>query len=89
MSDTTRLGFVKRSAAAAAGMTAVGALFAEEADAKAARSSGPVVAYIHKPANGEIVVMHGTQQVKVRDRQLAAKIAHAAPTHQASHKSHK
>ena len=78
MSDTTRLGFVKRSAATAAGMTAVGALFAEEADAKAARRSGPVVAYIGKPANGEIIVMHGKQQRKIRDRKLAARLARAA-----------
>ena len=78
MSDTTRLGFVKRSAATAAGMTAVGALFAEEADAKAARRSGPVVAYIRKPANGEIIVMHGKRQVKLHDRDLAARLARAA-----------
>ena len=78
MSDTTRLGFVKRSAATAAGMTVVGALVAEDADAKAARRSGPVVAYIHKPANGEILVMHGEHQVKLRDRKLAARLARAA-----------
>ena len=35
MSDSTRRGFVKNSAAAAAGMTVVGALVAEQADAKA------------------------------------------------------
>jgi hypothetical protein len=78
MSDTTRLGFVKRSAATAAGMTVVGAIVAEEADAKVARRSGPVVAYIHKPASGEIVVMHGNHQVKMRDRKLAARLARAA-----------
>jgi hypothetical protein len=78
MSDTTRLGFVKRSAAAAAGMTVVGGVVAEQADAKAARRSGPVVAYIHKPASGEIVVMHGKRQVKLRDRKLAAQLARAA-----------
>lgn len=75
MSDTTRLGFVKHSAAAAAGMTVVGAIVAEEADAKVARRSGPVVAYIQKPGNGEIIVMHGKRQVKFRDRRLAAQIA--------------
>lgn len=77
MSDTTRSGFVKRSAAAAAGMTVVGALMAEDADAKAAARSGPVVAYIRTPKNGEIIVMHGKQQVKLRDRKLAARLAHA------------
>ena len=77
MSDTTRRAFVKGSAATAAGMTVVGAMFAEEADAKAARNSGPVVAYIHKPSTGEIVVMHGKRQVKVRDRKVAARLARA------------
>jgi hypothetical protein len=78
MSDTTRLGFVKRSAATAAGMTVVGALVAEDADAKVARRSGPVVAYIRKPGNGEIILMHGKHQVKVHDRKLAARLARAA-----------
>ena len=78
MSDTTRLGFVKRSAATAAGMTVVGALVAEDADAKVARRSGPVVAYVHKPASGEIVVMHGKHQITLHDRKLAAQLAHAA-----------
>lgn len=78
MSDTTRLEFVKRSAAAAAGMTVVGALIADEADAKTARRSGPVVAYIRKPSNGEILVMHGKRQVKLHDRKLAAQLARAA-----------
>ena len=78
MSDTTRRAFVKRSAATAAGMTVVGALVTEEADAKVAHRSGPVVAYIHKPASGEIIVMHGKRQVKLRDRKLAARLARAA-----------
>ena len=52
MSDTTRRGFVKNSAAAAAGMTVVGALVAEQADAKVAAKSGPVVAYIRDPPHG-------------------------------------
>lgn len=77
MSDTTRLAFIKRSAATAAGMTVVGALAAEDADAKVARKSGPVVAYIKKPASGEIVVMQGKKQLVVHDKKLAARIAHA------------
>lgn len=78
MSDTTRRAFVKRSAAAAAGMTVVGAIVAEEADAKVAARSGAVVAYINHPANGEIEVMSGERQVKLHDRKLAAKLARAA-----------
>ncbi|HEV3387708.1 MAG TPA: twin-arginine translocation signal domain-containing protein [Solirubrobacteraceae bacterium] len=78
MSESTRRGFVKRSAAAAAGMTVVGALAAEQADAKAAAKSGPVVAYIREPRTGEITVMAGERQVKLEDRKLAARLARAA-----------
>lgn len=79
MSDTsTRRAFVKKSATAAAGMTVVGALVAEEADAKVARKKGPVVVYIKKPANGEIIVMHGKKQVHFRNKKLAAEIARHA-----------
>jgi len=81
MSDSTRLDFIKRSAATAAGMTVVGAIVAEDADAKVARKSGPLVAYIKKPASGEIVVMHGSEQIVVRDKKLAARIAHAGQSH--------
>ena len=85
MSDTTRLGFIKRSAATAAGMTVVGAIVAEDADAKVARKSGPLVAYIKKPGSGEIVVMHGKEQIVVHDKKLAARIAHAGKSHAGHH----
>ena len=78
MSDSTRRGFVKNSAAAAAGATVVGALLAEQADAKAAAGSGPIVAYIREPHTGEISVMAGERQVKLHDRKIAARIARAA-----------
>jgi hypothetical protein len=78
MSDSTRRGFVKNSATAAAGMTIVGALVAEQADAKAAARSGPVVAYIRDPRTGEISVMAGEREVKLHDRKIAARIARAA-----------
>jgi hypothetical protein len=78
MSDSTRRGFVKNSAAAAAGMTVVGALVAEQADAKAAAGSGPVVAYIRNPRTGEISVMAGEREVKLQDRKIAARLARAA-----------
>lgn len=77
MSDTTRLAFIKRSAAGAAGMTVIGAMVAEEADAKVAKKSGSIVAYIKKPANGEIILMHADKQIVVHDKKLAARIAHA------------
>lgn len=89
MSDSTRRGFVKSSAAAAAGMTVVGALVAEEADAKVAAHSGPVVAYVRNPRTGEVFVMAGEHQVMVHDRKLAARLAraahHNAPHHNAGH----
>ena len=78
MSDSTRRGFVKNSAAAAAGATVVGALIADQADAEAAAGSGPIVAYIREPGSGEISVMAGERQVKLVDRQIAARIARAA-----------
>ena len=78
MSDSTRRGFVKNSATAAAGMTIVGALVAEQADAKAAARSGPVVAYIRDPRTGEISVMAGEREVKVHDRKIASRLARAA-----------
>jgi hypothetical protein len=78
MSDSTRRGFVKNSAAAAAGVTVIGALVAEEADAHAVAASGPIVAYIREARTGEISVMAGERQVKLHDRKIAARIARAA-----------
>jgi len=78
MSDSTRRGFVKNSTAAAAGMTVVGALVAEQADAKAVAGSGPVVAYIRNPRTREISVMAGEREVKLQDRKIAARLARAA-----------
>ena len=78
MSDSTRRGFVKNSAAAAAGATVVGAMMAEQADAHAAAASGPIVAYIREPHTGEISIMAGERQVKLQDRKIAARIARAA-----------
>jgi hypothetical protein len=78
MSDSTRRGFVKNSAAAAAGATVIGALMADQADAHAAADSGPIVAYIREPRTGEISVMAGERQVKLTDHKIAARIARAA-----------
>jgi hypothetical protein len=80
MSDSTRRGFVKNSAAATAGMTAIGALLAESAnaDADAHPGSEPVVAYVRDPGSGEISIMAGEREVTVQDPRLAARIARAA-----------
>jgi len=78
MSESTRRGFVKTSAAAAAGMTVIGALAAEEAEAKRAAHSGPVVAYVRNARTGEIAVMAGQREVTVHNRKLATQITRAA-----------
>jgi hypothetical protein len=78
MSDSTRRGFVKSSAAAAAGMTVVGALMAEDADAKPVKHARPIVAYIHDARNGEISLNTGEHTVKLTDRKIAARLARAA-----------
>jgi hypothetical protein len=78
MSGSTRRGFVKNSATAAAGMTVIGALMAEQADAKRHAKSGPVVAYVRDARKGEISLMTGEREVKVHNRKLAASIARAA-----------
>jgi len=72
VSELTRRGFVKSSAAAAAGMTVAGALRAEEASAEAGQE--PLVAYVSDPGKGEISVMRGDREVRVRDKKLAARI---------------
>ena len=82
MSDLTRRGFVKNSAAATAGITVIGALLAEQADAHPAEVGGDgdtaVVAYVRDPGKGDISVLRGDREVHVHDRKLAAAIARAA-----------
>lgn len=79
MSDLTRRGFVKSSAGAAAGITAVGALVAAtQAEAEGDAGSGPVIAYVKNPRKGEISVMSGDREVVVHDRKLAAQITRKA-----------
>jgi hypothetical protein len=79
VSDLTRRGFVKNSAGAAAGMTAIGALVAERANADGgAVGSEPVVAYVSNPRTGEISVMAGDREVTFRDPSLAVRIVRAA-----------
>ncbi len=79
MADLTRRGFVRNSAATAAGMTVIGSLVAVEgASADSANASGPVVAYVSDARKGEISVMAGDREVSVRDPKLAAQIVRAA-----------
>ena len=82
MSDLTRRGFVKNSAAATAGMTVIGALLSGSADAHQGAADGDgnraVLAYVRDPRKGEIAVLRGNREVHVHDRRLAAAIARAA-----------
>jgi hypothetical protein len=79
MSDLTRRGFVKNSAAATAGITVIGALLADQADAHPGEpGSQAVVAYVRDPRKGDIAVLSGDREVHVHDRKLAAAIARAA-----------
>jgi len=79
VSDLTRRNFVRNSAITAAGMTAIGAIAADVADADSgAAESEPVVAYVSDPRKGEISVMKGEREVKLRNRKLARDISRAA-----------
>ena len=78
MSDLVRRDFVKNSALTAAGMTVIGAIAADIASADSgAAGSEPVVAYVSDPSKGEISVMKGEREVKLRDRRLARDISRA------------
>ena len=79
VSDVTRRDFVRKSAVTAAGMTVIGAIAADVASAdSAAAGSEPVVAYVSDPSKGEISLMKGEREVKLRDHKLARDIARAA-----------
>ena len=78
MSEITRLGFMKSSAAAVAGFTVIGSLTADRAEAATGHvGSESVVAYMKNPGSGEITVMSGHREVTLHDEKLAARIAQA------------
>jgi hypothetical protein len=59
-------------------MTAIGAIAADVASADSgAAGSEPVVAFVSDPRTGEISVMKGDREVKLRDRKLARDISRA------------
>jgi D-arabinose 1-dehydrogenase-like Zn-dependent alcohol dehydrogenase len=75
MKEMTRAGFVKSSAAAVVGASALGAIATGTAEADEHAGSEPVVAYVRNPSKGEIAVMSGEREVVLRDRRLAARLA--------------
>ena len=77
MTDLTRRGFVKGSAGAAAGLSVLSALLAEQADAHGEPGSRAIIAYVRNPARGEIAVMTADREVRIHDRKLAARLARA------------
>jgi hypothetical protein len=90
MSELTRRGFVTRSASTAVGMTAIGAMLADQAQAADKVRSGhrteshgptgsePVVAFVRDPRSGEVSLMSGEREVRLHDPKLAARISRAA-----------
>ena len=75
MQELTRAAFVKSSAAAVVGASAIGAIATAAAEADEHPGNEPVVAYIKNPSKGEISVMSGKREIVVRDRKLASRIA--------------
>jgi hypothetical protein len=79
MSDLTRRRFVKNSAVTTVGLTVLGVTDAAAAvNDRDGAGSEPVVAYVSDPSKGEISVMTGEREVKLRDRKFAAAISRAA-----------
>ena len=82
MDDVTRRSFVKTGAGAAAGLVAMGALGAADAEAEERHHHGhrsePIVAWLGDPRDGRITVMSGKREVTIRDHKLAARLARAA-----------
>ena len=78
MSEITRLGFMKSSAATVAGFTVIGSLTADRADAATGDTgTGTGRGVPEAPQHREITVMSGHREVTFRDKKLAARIAHA------------
>jgi len=74
MNSSTRRGFLALSAvgvaAVAAAPSALAAGTSEEATDATGTASGPVVAYVHDAARGEVSVMRGEREVIVHDPAL-------------------
>ena len=83
----TRLSFLKASAGAAAGATAVAvpaAVVANEHSAEVTEPTTPnprepVMAYVRDARRGEVTLMHGTSETTYRDPALVKRLLKAAP----------
>ncbi len=79
MAESTRRGFLTM---AGAGAVAVGAASVAPAAAGPAQApadaQGPLVVYVSDMQHGELTLMHGEREVVIHDRDLAARLAHAA-----------
>lgn len=82
MSSSTRRGFLALSAmgvvAVAAAPSALAARPTPEATDATSTASGPVVAYVHDAARGEVSVMRGEREVVVHDPALVRLITRHA-----------
>jgi hypothetical protein len=66
------------STTASAGTTAAGGSAGQEAAAAAMLPDEPVMFCVHDAQRGEVSILHGSNEVIVRDRQLVARILTAA-----------
>lgn len=85
----TRLSFLKASAVAAAGATAIGAPVAaamsEDKSGVPTKPSTPnprepIMAYVRDARRGEVTVMSGTSETTYQDKALVKRLLNAAPT---------
>ena len=82
MSSSTRRGFLALSAmgvaAVAAAPSALAAGTSPEASDATSTATGPVIAYVHDAARGEVSVMRGEHEVVVHDPALVRLISRHA-----------
>jgi hypothetical protein len=95
MNKWTRRDVLRTSAGAAAAvpMAALGTRAAaaagddvvSESDLADLSATGPVMFCVHDAKRGEVSILHGDDEVVIRDRRLVARILRAAKTSRGSH----
>jgi hypothetical protein len=73
----TALGTAMSPAAAASTRTSAGASAGAAAPAGAGTAAGPIVVHVRNARSGDIEVLSGTSQTRLRDKDLAARIVRA------------